>query len=205
MKDRIELSSDGLEVYIEAVSRVFGANVDYGQVVKEYEGRRGRQHPRFVKSHKRVISGRPRHITTTHIERHNGTMRKDLRRYTRKGTTASKTMESHVAALAIYFVHYNFCRPHMSLGTFTTPAMAAGLADEMYDFEWMVRLADGEVELPPRPDDDCEVMGDGGEWNRKGKKRSRRPWEERQPRRSTRSVKRSQMRYRTVRRIDLGK
>lgn len=200
VESRIELSSDGLEVYVDAVNQVFGDGIDYGQVMKEYsKSRRGGRHPQFVKSHKRVITGRPRHITTSHVERSNGTIRKDLRRYTRRGTTASKTMEGHVSVLAIYFVYYNFCRSHMSLGAFTTPAMAAGLADEMYDFEWMIRLADGEVELPPRPNDEYDVMGDAGEWTKDvQKKGSRRPIGGKTPEVSTRR------KYRTVRGIDFG-
>ena len=71
-----------------------------------------------------------------------------MRRYTRRGTTFSKKIENHCHALALYSVWYNFCRPHMSLGDFTTPAMAAGLAEEQHSLEWLVALADGDADFP---------------------------------------------------------
>ena len=37
LDNRIQLSSDALSAYVEAVESAFGADVDYGQVVKTYE------------------------------------------------------------------------------------------------------------------------------------------------------------------------
>ena len=126
------------------MQEVFGNDIDFGQVIKRYDGR-----GLYVRSEKKIICGRPKHITTSHVESMNQTIRTNNRRYTRKGTTVSKKMENHIYSLAMQFVHYNFCRPHTSLGEFVTPAMAEGIVDEMYDYEWMVRLGDGTVEYPP--------------------------------------------------------
>ena len=140
---RIQLYTDGLNSYRPAVARAFGQDVDFGQVVKHYD-RAGR----YTGSIKTVVSGHPRGISTNHVERHNLTMRTNMRRYTRRGTTGSKKIDNHLHQLALYFVWYNFCRPHMSLGDFTTPAMAAGLAEEQHSLQWLVNLTDGAVDYP---------------------------------------------------------
>jgi hypothetical protein len=41
----------------------------------------------------------------------------------------SKKLENHEHALALYFMHYNFCRIHQSLRV--TPAMEAGISDHI--------------------------------------------------------------------------
>ena len=148
VEGRVELSTDGLKTYEYAVFDVFGHDVDYGQVVKYYVGGNGHQHPRYTHSVKTVIAGNPKHITTSHVERQNQTMRTHMRRYTRRGTTHSKTIQNHCHALALYFAWYNSCRPYMNLGVFTTPAMAAGLAEEQHSLQWLVTLADGLADYP---------------------------------------------------------
>ena len=66
---------------------------------------------------------------TTHVERNNLSIRMGNRRFTRKTNAHSKKMLNHYLSVSLYFTFYNFCRPHMTLGTLTTPAMAAGLAE----------------------------------------------------------------------------
>jgi hypothetical protein len=75
----------------------------------------------------------PARICTSHIERSNLSMRMHMRRFTRLTNAFSKKWQNHRAALALYFVWYNFCRPHRTLRT--TPAMASGLADHI----WIIR------------------------------------------------------------------
>jgi len=65
----------------------------------------------------RAISGRrdPRHISTSCAERNNLNCRTFLRRLTRLTNASSKKVENLVAALWLYFAHYNFVRIHGSL------------------------------------------------------------------------------------------
>ena len=80
----------------------------------------------------------PKHISTSHVERHNLTMRMSMRRFTRLTNAFSKKVENHCHALALYFVYYNWCRRHKAHGM--TPAQAAGLAEDSYDLKWIVDL-----------------------------------------------------------------
>lgn len=67
-------------------------------------------------------------------------MRMSMRRFTRLTNAFSKKIESHSAALALYFFHYNFCRQHKSLRV--SPAMAAGITDELLDMTHLCKLMD---------------------------------------------------------------
>ena len=91
---------------------------------------------------KAIQSGRPEwnHISTSIVERQNLSMRMGMRRFTRLANGFSKKIENHEHALAIYFMHYNFCRIHASLRV--TPAMEAGISDHVWSLEEMVGLLD---------------------------------------------------------------
>ena len=147
LANRIQLTTDGLLAYPEAVEAAFGGDIDYAQLVREAVVRDGADE---VETEKRIISGNPdpKLISTSLIERHNLTTRMSLRRFTRKTNAFSKKFANHVHALALYFVWYNFVRPHSSLGTFTTPAMAAGLTETKFGFEWLVNLTDAYLKNP---------------------------------------------------------
>jgi IS1 family transposase len=126
LANRIQLSSDALAAYVEATERAFGADIDYGQVVKFYEAEpvgRGRYSPPHVVGAERsVIAGNPdpAHISTSLIERQNLTMRMSMRRFTRLTNAFSKKVENLRAAVSLHFAHYNFVRVHRSLRV--TPA-----------------------------------------------------------------------------------
>lgn len=143
--NRIQLTTDGLQAYVTAVDMAFGGEVDYAQVVKEYNGAE-----EFIGVKKEVIAGKPdlRAASTSYMERHNLTTRMQLKRFTRETNAFSKRIERHCHALALYFTWYNFVRPHSSLGrSLVTPAMAAGLAERPHDFDWLVGLM--EAGRPP--------------------------------------------------------
>ena len=144
VRTRIQLSTDGNAPYIEAVKGAFAGEVDYAQLVKEFGT--GEDTGRVVGSAKQRISGRPQFskVSTAHMERHNLTTRMSLRRYTRQTNAHSKKLENHYLALALYFVRYNFCRTHSSLGTLATPAMASGLSDRPYSMDWLLSLIDAQ-------------------------------------------------------------
>ena len=132
---RIQLTTDGHTSYQGAVEGAFGGYVDYAQAVKLYD-----DDSRFVGTRRTVIVGAPSlgDTTTSHVERHNLTMRMSMRRFTRSTNAFSKKFANHCYAQALYFVWYNFCRKHRTIGT--TPAIAAGLADRSYDMRWIVEM-----------------------------------------------------------------
>lgn len=139
---RIQLSSDALNSYEDAVERVFGADVDYGQIVKfydsDYVGPGRYSPPRVTGAERTVIAGSPdqAHISTSLVERQNLTMRMSMRRFTRLTNGFSKKVENLKAAVSLHFAHYNFVRLHKSLRV--TPAMAAGVSDRLWTLKELV-------------------------------------------------------------------
>ena len=89
---------------------------------------------------KAIISGNPdyNHVSTSFAERQNLTMRMSMRRFTRLTNAFSKKIENHVAAIALHYMHYNFCRVHQTLRV--TPAMAAGIANHVWELSELVAL-----------------------------------------------------------------
>jgi IS1 family transposase len=142
LANRVQLSSDGLHSYIRAVEQSFGADVDYGQVVKFYDavpvGPGRYAPPKVVKTTRDVIMGAmdKHEISTSLVERQNLTMRMQMRRFTRLTNGFSKKLENLKAAVALHFCHYNFVRLHGS--TRVTPAMAAGVENRLWTLEELV-------------------------------------------------------------------
>lgn len=139
LDNRIQLSSDSLRAYIDAVELAFGMNIDYGQVVKTYEadpiGPGRYSPPHVINADRIIISGNPKlmNISTSYVERQNLTIRMQLRRFTRLTNAFSKKLDNLKAAVALHFAHYNFVRIHSSLRV--TPAMEAGVTDRL----WSIR------------------------------------------------------------------
>ena len=86
----------------------------------------------------------PKHISTSYVERQNLSMRMGMRRFTRLTNAFSKKLENHTHAVALYFMHYNYARPHTTLSKPypRTPAMAAGVADHKWTLREIVGLLD---------------------------------------------------------------
>ena len=101
---------------------------------------------RCVGAEPHTIQGKPDldRISTSFAERQNLTMRMSMRRFTRLTNAFSKKLENHMFAIALYFMHYNFARPHKTLAKPypTTPAMAAGVSDHIWIIEEIVSLID---------------------------------------------------------------
>jgi IS1 family transposase len=157
LRERVQLTTDGFTVYPNAVNKAFGNDVDFAQLVKVYQdvGSRSpekRYSPAVcVGAHKDRICGKPdqRHISTSHVERQNLTMRMSMRRFTRLTNGHSKKVENHCHALALYFLHYNWMRPNQALEG-KTPAMAAKLTNaklSMADLVTMIDRASEEERL----------------------------------------------------------
>jgi IS1 family transposase len=141
LTNRVQISSDSLRYYVDAVERAFGADVDYGQIVN-YDAEPigpGRYAPRRVTGVERtVIAGTPdqMHISTSMVERQNLTMRMSMRRFTRLTDAFSKKLENLQAAVALHFAHYNLVRLHKTLRI--TQAMAANVTDRVWSLEELV-------------------------------------------------------------------
>lgn len=144
LANRVQLTTDGHRVYLQAVEKAFGSDVDYAMLVKLYGQDRDTEatySPAKVISCRSVcITGDPDadHISTSHVERHNLTMRMSMRRFARLTNAFSKKVENHIAALSLYFMFYNFCRVHQTLRV--TPAMEAGITDHVWEIEEIVAL-----------------------------------------------------------------
>jgi IS1 family transposase len=146
LANRIQLTSDGLSVYLQAVERAFRGEVDYAQLVKIY-GETSECQKRYSPAEclgceRKAIAGYPdpEHVSTSYVERQNLTMRMSMRRFTRLTNGFSKKIENHVAMVALHCLHYNFCRIHQSLRI--TPAMAAGVSDRLWEIEDLLALLD---------------------------------------------------------------
>lgn len=135
---RFQLSTDSFPGYFDAVDSVFGEDVDYGQVHKEYkeEYRAEKRYSpaQIVSVIIRPMIGQPvrKRISTSYIERQNLTMRMQMRRFTRLTNAYSKKLANLKAAVAIHFVWYNMMRVHSSLRV--TPAMEAGITNHIWDW-----------------------------------------------------------------------
>jgi IS1 family transposase len=145
VRNHIQLTTDGNRVYLTAVDYAFeGRTIDYSMLDKVYGSEdvpSGRYSPaKMLKSQKAVIKGNPdpRHISTSYVERQNLTMRMHMRRFTRLTNGFSKKWQNHADAVALHFMHYNFCRVHQTLRV--TPAMEAGLADHVWSIEELIAL-----------------------------------------------------------------
>jgi hypothetical protein len=142
LKKRIQLSSDSLAAYADAVERGFGAEVDFGQISKTYsfvnltQNAAGRYSPaEVVKTERTIVSGMPdvSRICTSHVEKQNHTLRMHCRRLTRLTNAFSKKLENFQAAVALNFCYYNFVKTHGAIRM--TPAQAAGVESSA----WTVR------------------------------------------------------------------
>lgn len=145
IRGRVQLTTDGHRAYLNAVEDAFGADVDYAMLQKIYGAS---DHPdsryspaQCIGCDMKTVTGAPdpKHVNTSFVERQNLTMRMSMRRFTRLTNAFSKKVENHAAAVALHFIHYNFARIHKTLRI--TPAMAAGIADHVWNYEDIAALA----------------------------------------------------------------
>lgn len=154
LANRVQLTTDGHKAYLEAVEGAFGGDVDYAQLVKLYgeprtEGPERKYSPsECIGACAEIVEGNPNRadISTSHVERHNLTMRMQMRRFTRLTNAFSKKIENHCHALALYFVFYNFAKMHKTLRM--TPAMAAGITDRLWSIRDIASMIDAAAPAP---------------------------------------------------------
>ncbi|HXQ26871.1 MAG TPA: IS1 family transposase [Candidatus Acidoferrales bacterium] len=139
MANRVQISTDGLRAYVDAIEASFGSNVDYAQIVKIFESEA--MDAEVIGMDKRAFSGRPnmRRASTSYVERLNGTTRLHMRRLTRLTYAFSKKRENFEAAVGLHFAYYNFVKRHITLRC--TPAMAAGIERNFWTVGELVEAA----------------------------------------------------------------
>jgi IS1 family transposase len=146
LANRVQLTTDGHRAYLEAVEGAFGGDVDYAQLVKLYGEPASRTDQRRYSpavctgARRERIEGNPdmSKVSTSHVERHNLSMRMHMRRFTRLTNAFSKKFENHCHMVALYTVWYNFARINSAVRM--APAMACGLSDRLWDVADIVRL-----------------------------------------------------------------
>jgi len=144
MNQRVQISTDALASYADAIERGFGVNADYGQIVKVYgepEVTEARRYSpaKLVEVKRFAVSGMPDEslISTSYVERQNLTMRMHMRRLTRLTNAFSKKFENFQAAVSLHFAYYNFVRMHKTLRM--TPAMAGGVTNRLWTVQDLIR------------------------------------------------------------------
>lgn len=144
LANRVQITTDGLKSYLDAVDEAFEGAVDYSMLVKIY-GHDAETLKRYsptecVGCRKDWITGQPdeKHVSTSYVERANLTMRMDMRRFTRFTNAFSKKVENHAAAISLHFMNYNFVRIHGTLKS--TPALRAGVTDRKWSVRDIVKL-----------------------------------------------------------------
>lgn len=140
LNKRVQLSSDAMIAYPEAVERAFGTEVDYGQIVKEYESKEdveSKYNP-LISVTKAKIAGKPKmsEICTSYIERSNLSLRTHCKRLQRLTIAFSKKQENFKAAMGLHLAYYNFCKIHSTVRC--TPAMAAGVEPRIWKVEDLI-------------------------------------------------------------------
>ncbi len=144
LANRVQLTADGHVAYLRGVTESFGDDVDYAQLQKIYGSPKDaekRYSPAVcMGARKAIISGNPdyRHVSTSYVERQNLTMRMSMRRFTRLTNAFSKKLENLEHAVALHYMHYNFCRIHQTLRV--TPAMEVGITDHVWSLDEVITL-----------------------------------------------------------------
>lgn len=155
LANRVQITTDGHKVYLQAVESAFGSEVDYAMLVKIYGHQSKEEEKRYspaecISTEKIVMQGNPdsKNVSTSYVERQNLTMRMSMRRFTRLTNAFSKKIENLEAAVSLHFMYYNFCRPHKTLNQERnlgiTPAMAARVTNRKWTIEDVISLTEIE-------------------------------------------------------------
>jgi IS1 family transposase len=135
---RFQLSTDSFSAYRDTVDRIWGQDIDYAQIHKDYAEMNAekRYSPgRIIRVIKNPIMGepRPKDISTSYVERQNLTVRMQMRRFTRLTNAFSKKVRNLEAAVDLHFFQYNWMRLHKTLRV--TPAMEARITNRIWTWE----------------------------------------------------------------------
>ena len=145
LANRVQLTTDGHKMYLNAVVDAFADDIDYAQLVKVFgndpEGQKRYSPAQCLGTKKEALIGSPdpTHISTSYIERQNLTMRMNMRRFTGLTNAFSKKIENHMHSVALFYIYCNFVRIHQTLRV--TPAMEAGICQRAWSIYDIVSLA----------------------------------------------------------------
>jgi hypothetical protein len=148
LNNRVQISTDAMVAYPEAIEFAFGREVDYAQIVKSYASEDGMykperkySQPRIKSSEKIWIMGtpNPKEVSTSYVERLNDSTRLHVKRLNRLTLAFSKKLENFEAAVALNFASHNFVKTHRTLKM--TPAMAAGVERNFWSYGDLVEAA----------------------------------------------------------------
>ncbi len=145
IRGRVQITTDGHRVYLDAVENAFGADIDYAMLQKIYGAPSDEETRRYspakcIGCDMKVVSGNPdpKHVSTSFVERQNLTLRMSNRRFTRLTNAFSKKVDNHRHSVALHYLYYNFARVHQTLRV--TPAMQAGISDHVWSLDEIVAL-----------------------------------------------------------------
>jgi IS1 family transposase len=145
IRGRVQVTTDMHKPYLKAVEGAFGIEVDYAQLQKIYgatsdEDQRRYSPGKCIGCDMKTVLGYPdpAHVSTSYVERQNLTLRMSSRRFTRLTNGFSKKAANHAHAVALHYMHYNFCRVHQTLRV--TPAMEAGLTDHVWTMDELIAI-----------------------------------------------------------------
>src|SRR5205085_7544289 len=142
LANRVQLT-DGHKAYLQAVRETFGADIDYGMLVKLYgpePSGKAMSASTTPQSASALAKVHPKHVSTSYTERANLTMRMSMRRFSRLTNAFSKKLQNHGHMVALYALWYNFVRIHKTLRT--SPAMTAGIESRLWSMEDVVAMMD---------------------------------------------------------------
>jgi hypothetical protein len=149
VSNRVQLTTDAHKMYLIGVPSGFRGDVDYAQLIKVYgtdsEGHKRYSPAQCLGTKRENIVGfpDPRFVSTSYVERQNLTMRMNIRRFTRLTNAFSKKLENHMHAVALFYMHYNFCRINQTLRV--TPAMEAGISQNVWTIHEIVSLTESRL------------------------------------------------------------
>jgi len=151
LSNRVQLTTDGHKMYLEAVPEAFGQEIDFAQLVKVYgndpEGQKRYSPAQCLGTKRQSVSGDPdpAFVSTSYVERQNLNMRMQMRRFTRLTNAFSKKIDNLVHSVALFHMHYNFARVHQTLRV--TPAMQAGISSHVWSIQEIVSLTMSSLSL----------------------------------------------------------
>lgn len=146
IKGRVQVTIDEHKAYLNVVEGRFGIDCDHALLRKTYGAPTDVDiSPYFPVKHisrddENIVIGNSdrKHGSTSLVERQNATKPICMRRFTSLANGFSKKLENHVAAVALYFSYYNYCRVHQTLRV--TPAMESGISDHVWSLGELVAL-----------------------------------------------------------------